>query len=259
MPRAVTVYGIGGDAVGEVVLPSVFEARVRPDLIKRAVLTIQSHGFQPQGRDPRAGKKTTAVSVGVGRGLSRVPRLKQSSRAAFASSVVGGLAAAAPDSEKVIRKKLNKKENRLAIISGVAATGDRNMISKRGHRIDAVKELPIILDDGIQGLQKTREVRDLFSKLGVWNDVVRTSDAKTRAGKGKMRNRRFKHRRGPLIVVAEDFGISEATGSLPGVEVVRASDLNVELLAPGAVPGRLTLWTRSALISLDTVFRVDRE
>ena len=120
--------------------------------------------------------------------------------------------------------------------------------------METVKALPLVVEDGVQSLQRTREVKELLMNLGVWPDILRASKKKIRAGKGKVRGRRVKRRKGPLIVVAEDLGISKASGNLPGVDVVEVKNLNAELLAPGTHPGRLTIWTRSALSMLDELF-----
>ena len=250
----VPVLGAENRPIDEVDMPRVFQTPYRPDVIKRAVIAQQSHGFQPQGRDPRAGKRTTAESWGVGRGLSRVPRLRGSSRAAFGVSTVGGHQAFPPRSEKVIRKEVNKKERRLAIKSGIAATADRETVASRGHAIGSVGTLPLIVEDDIQSISKTSEVRELFVSLGVWPDVERADRRKTRAGRGKTRGRRRKIGKGPLIVVADDLGIVKAAANLPGVDVVRVEDLNAEILAPGAHPGRLVVWTKSAFTSLDEIW-----
>jgi large subunit ribosomal protein L4e len=45
-----------------------------------------------------------------------------------------------------------------------------------------------------------------------------------------------------------------AVGNLLGVDVVTVEKLNVELLAPGTVPGRLTVWSSSAFEKLDALF-----
>nr|NIQ06333.1 50S ribosomal protein L4 [Candidatus Korarchaeota archaeon] len=42
--------------------------------------------------------------------------------------------------------------------------------------------------------------------------------------------------------------------NLPGVDIVKVNNLNVELLAPGTHPGRLTVWTSSALEKLNELF-----
>ena len=240
--------------VEEVELPKVFQTPYRPDVIRRAVIAQQSHGFQPQGRDPMAGKRTTAESMGVGLGIARVPRIKGGRRAAFGVSIVGGHQAFPPRAEKRIRKEINKKERRLAIRSGIAATAVRDIVAGRGHVIDYVGQLPLVVDDNIQLLSKTKEVRDLFVNLGVWPDVERAERRKIRAGRGKTRGRKRRVGKGPLIVVSEDLGIGKASANIPGVDVAEVSDLNGELLAPGGHPGRLVVWTRSAFTSLDEVW-----
>lgn len=251
---SVPVLNAENEKVDEVELPKIFETPYRPDIIKRAVIAQQSHGFQPQGRDPMAGKRTTAESWGVGRGLSRVPRLRESRRAAFGVSTVGGHQAFPPRSEKVIRKEINRKERRLAIRSSIAATANRDIVAGRGHIVDSVGQFPLIVDDDIQSLSRTREVREFFVKLGVWSDVERADRKKIRAGRGKTRGRKRKVGKGPLIVISEDLGIVKAASNLPGVEVVKVEDLNAELLAPGAHPGRFVIWTKLAFTSLDEVW-----
>jgi large subunit ribosomal protein L4e len=251
---SVPVVNAENERVEDVELPKVFETPYRPDVIKKAVIAQQSHGFQPQGRDPMAGKRTTAESWGVGRGMSRVPRLKGSSRAAFGVSIVGGHQAFPPRSEKVIRKEINKKERRLAIRSGIAATANRDVVGGRGHVIESVGQLPLTVEDSVQSISKTREVKELFVNLGVWPDVERADRKKIRAGRGKTRGRKRKVGKGPMIVVAEDLGIGKAAANLPGVDITRVEDLNADLLAPGAHPGRLVVWTKSALTSLDEVW-----
>jgi len=255
----VTVYGLDGKAVGRVRLPKVFQTPIRPDVIKRAVLAIQTHRLQPQGRDVMAGKRTSAESWGARHGVSRVPRVKGSrypkaGQGAFAPMTVGGRAAHPPKVEKVIRKEINKKERRLAIRSAIAATAVKELVAKRGHVVDEVKNFPLVVDDALEDLERTRDVREVFKNLGLWPDVERASERKVRAGKGKMRGRRLKKRKGPLIVVSKDGGIFKAARNLPGVDVVLVKDLNAELLAPGTHPGRLTVWTKSAFTALDELF-----
>ena len=250
----VPVFNLKNEKIDEVEVPKVFETPVRHDVIKRAVLALQSTRFQPQGRDPMAGKRTTAESMGTGHGTARVPRLRQGNRAAFGVSIVGGHQAFPPRSEKVIVKRINKKEKRFAIRSGIAATAVKKLVEHRNHKIAEVKHLPIVIDDDVENLTKTKEVEELFQSLGIWADVERADRKKTRAGKGKMRGRRKKIGKGPLIVVSQDNGISKASGNLPGVDIADVHSLNADLLAPGAHPGRLVVWGRSAFEKLDEVW-----
>jgi large subunit ribosomal protein L4e len=250
----VPVVNLQNENTGEVEVPKVFSTPVRHDVIKRAVIALQSTRFQPQGRDPMAGKRTTAESRGTGHGIARVPRLKGSSRAAFGVSIVGGHAAFPPLSEKIIVKRINKKEKRLAIRSGIAATAVKELVEKRGHKVQQLDQLPIVVSDELESLEKTRDVKDFLTSLELWSDVERADRRTVRAGRGKMRGRKHKKGKGPLIVVGEDNGIGFAARNLPGVEVSNVYGLNAELLAPGAHPGRLVIWTQSAIEQLDEVW-----
>jgi len=249
------IFDLRGKATGKVTLPSVFKTPIRPDVIKRALVAIQSHRFQPQGRDIFAGKRTTAESRGTGFGTSRVPRVKGGRGAALAPSTVGGRAAHPPVVEKKIRKEIPRKELRLALHSAIAATGSKETVVSRGHAVEDVPDFPLVVSDDIQHLKKTKEVMEAFVHLGIWPDLYRVKESqKVRAGKGKGRGRKMKHAVGPLLVINENEGIVEATRNILGVDTATVNNLNVEVLAPGTHPGRLTIWTSSALEKLDTLF-----
>lgn len=246
------VFDINGKPVGKIKLPPIFDTPIRPDVIKRAVLAIQSARLQPKGRDPMAGKRTTAESRGVGLGIARIPRTKGPfGRGAFAPGTVGGRLAHPPVPEKKIVKKIPKKEKILALFSAIAATASKEAVVSRGHDIEDVPQIPIVVVNEFESLKKTKEVEETLVKLGVLADLYRVRESiKIRAGKGKRRGRRIKHAVGPLIVVAEDKGVGEAARNIPGVDVVPVSSLNAEVLAPGTHPGRLTIWTAGAIEAL---------
>ncbi len=250
------IFDLKGEEVGKIRLPQIFKTPSRPDVIKRAVVAIQSHRFQPQGRDVFAGKRTTAESRGVGLGIARVPRLKErGQRAAFAPGTVGGRSAHPPVAEKKITKKIPKKEMRLALRSAVAATGSKEIVASRGHMVDDAPDFPLVVVDEIQSLKKTKDVEEALINLGVWPDIFRVKESrKVRAGKGKMRGRKMKQAIGPLLVITKNEGVAEAARNLPGIEVASVENLNAELLAPGTHPGRLTVWTSSAFEKVEKVF-----
>ena len=250
------IFDLEGKVVGKLRVPKVFKTSIRLDLIKRAVVAIQSNRFQPQGRDPLAGKRRSVESLGAGHGIARVPRLKAGGqRAVFAVGTVGGRSAHPPAAGKKIVKEIPKKEKRLALRSALAATASKEMVVSRGHIADEVRDLPLVVVDEIEGLKKTNEVEKALLKLGVWPDVYRVKESiKERAGKGKRRGRRMKRAVGPLLVIAENRGVAQAARNLPGVDVASVNNLNAELLAPGTHPGRLTIWSRSAFEKLDELF-----
>ena len=250
------VFDLKGEEVSKLNLPQIFNTSSRPDVIKRAVVAIQSHKYQPQGRDPMAGKKNTAESRGTGLGISRMPRLKsRGHRAAFAPGTVGGRSAHPPEAEKKIRKKIPKKEMHLALRSAIAATGSKETVASRGHMVEDVPDFPPVVVDEIQSLKRTKDMEEALMNLGVWPDIFRVKESrKVRAGKGKMRGRKMKQAVGPLLVITKNDGVAEAARNLPGIEVASVENLNAELLAPGTHPGRLTVWTSSAFEKLETVF-----
>ena len=250
------VFDLKGEEVTKRNLPQIFNTPNRPDVIKRAVVAIQSHRIQPQGRDPMAGKKNTAESRGTGLGISRMPRLKErGQRAAFAPGTVGGRSAHPPEAEKKIKKKIPRKENQLALRSAIAATGSRETVAARGHIVDDIPDFPLVVVDEIQSLKKTKDVEEAFMNLGVWPDIFRSKESrKVRAGKGKMRGRKMKQAVGPLLVITKNDGVAEAARNLPGIQIVAVENLNAEVLAPGTHAGRLTVWTNSAFEKLEQVF-----
>lgn len=254
--KTAKIFDLQGESAGNVKLPEVFSTPLRPDVIKRAVLAIQSSRLQPQGRDPMAGKRTTAESRGTGSATARVPRIKGGSgRAAFAPSTVKGRQPHPPRAEKKILKSIPKKEAKLALYSAIAATAQKETVASRGHSIEAVAEIPLVVDDAIESLTRAKEVEDALTKLGVIADVARVRESrKIRAGKGKHRGRKMKQAVGPLIVVVNNKGLADAASNVPGVEVATVTNLNTEMLAPGTHPGRLTLWTSGAIETLGKVY-----
>jgi large subunit ribosomal protein L4e len=252
----VPVFSLEGSPVGELELPEFFQEEYRPDLIRRAVLSSQTARLQPKGVDPMAGKRTSAETWGKGYGVARVRRVKgrgypAAGRGAFAPHTVGGRRAHPPKVEKVLKERINRKEKRLALRSAVAATARAELVRSRGHLTEGVPSLPLVVEDRLEELSETKRVKEVFQKLGLWKEVERVSSGiKIRAGRGKMRGRRYRSPVGPLVVVSKDRGIKKGAGNLPGVKVVEARNLGVEDLAPGGMPARLTVWTPSALQEL---------
>jgi large subunit ribosomal protein L4e len=254
--KTAEIFDLQGKATGKVSLPDIFSTPLRPDVIKRAVLAIQSGRIQPQGRDPMAGKKTTAESRGTGSATARVPRQKGGAgKAAFAPSTVKGRQPHPPRAEKIIVKNIPKKEAKLALISAIAATAQKETVASRGHKIDNVVALPLVVDNALEALTKAKEVEDAFASLGIAQDITRVRDSRNiRAGKGKHRGRKMKQAVGPLVVVADGKAFANAASNVPGVEVTTVTNLKTEMLAPGTHPGRLTIWTNGAIEKLNTLY-----
>ncbi len=255
-PAVVPVYSKSGEKADEVRLPRVFGLPVRVDLIRRAFFSEFTARLQPKGRDPLAGKRTTARSFGVGLGIARVPRIPGLGRAAFINSAVGGHLAHPPRPEKRIHEEINKKEKKLATASALAATSIKDFVLRRGHVFSA-EHVPVILVDEVeQSITKAREARELLEKLGLWSDIERAKErTRIRAGKGKRRGRRYVTPKSILFILSNHKSpFAQIVKSFPGVDVAEPWSVNVLQLAPGAVPGRLTVITRTALEELSKRF-----
>jgi large subunit ribosomal protein L4e len=242
------VKSLDGGVTKSIDLPEMFSEEYRPDLIKKAVMALQSTRRQPHGSYPFAGICSSAVGWGSGRGSSHVPRLKNGSRAAKVPQAKGGREAHPPKVEKVLIKEINQKEKQKAFRSAVAASVNEELIKGRGHLYEGA--VPVILEDKFEAISLTKDVITALTTAGVYNDIERAKESKkVRAGRGKMRGRRFKQRKSLLIVTAEKPLL--AARNLAGVDVVTVDSLNVEHLAPGMLAGRLTVWTESALVRLE--------
>ena len=256
-----TIYTNKGEKGKQIDLPKQFSEEVRVDLIKKAVLVIQANKRQSYGAMDRAGKQHSAklsrrrrdFKGSYGRGISRVPRKTMLRRGtqfiwtgAFAPGTVGGRRAHPPKAEKDFSLKINRKEKRKAIRSAISATLDKELLKKKGF--SCLDNIPLIIEK-LEDLKKTKDVKILLEKLGLKKDIQRVTRT-VRAGKGKARGRKYKVKKGPLIVLTKQ---NKALSSLLGFDVCLVDKLNAEFLAPGAEPGRLAIW------SLDAINKLEKE
>jgi len=153
-------------------------------------------------------------------------------------------------------RKVNIKQKRHAVASALAASAITPLVLARGHRINAIPNLPLVLDDKVEGIEKTKDVVALLKRFGAYEDVERVIDSKSiRPGKGKLRNRRYRLKRGPLFIYHnENVTLLKAVRNIPGVEISNVHRLNLRQLAPGGHLGRFIIWTESAFKALDKIF-----
>ena len=249
-----TSYTTTGTKDAEVELPIIFSTPYRKELIHKAFTNLTSHKFQKQGRKPMAGMDVVADSNDppTGQGVSRVARMQgggggRQGQGAEVASTRGGRQAHPPIVEKVIYKKLNKKENRLALCSAIAATASKDLVELRGHKIEGIESFPIVISDDIESVSKTSEIRKIMDSLKLSQDVERLNARKPRSGQSRLRGRTKKVGKSVLFVTADSSNLSKAIGALPGVEVKSVKELSVLDLAPGSDPIRLTVYSKSAI------------
>ncbi|MCD6483327.1 MAG: 50S ribosomal protein L4 [Candidatus Aenigmarchaeota archaeon] len=268
----IDVLNLKGKSVKKIEIPkSILEFPVREDLILRDFLSIQSKKRQPYGNDPWAGLRTSAHYHGLrhpyrvnvtqmGTGMARHQRIHGKTAphmiftARVAPNVRKGHRVHGPKAEKVWEQKINRKEKKLAILSAIAASFLKDFVSKRGHEIDELKVFPIVVTDEIESIKKAKELKEFLKSIGLEKELERIHKRKVRAGKGKMRGRRYKKKKGPLIIVTKNDGVLKAARNL-NIDVCLVDNLNTELLAPGAQPGRLTIWSENALKKITGKFK----
>ena len=250
----ITTYTTTGTKDGEMELPIIFSTPFRRELIHKAWINLTSHKFQPQGRHPSAGQDVVADSNDppTGQGVSRVARAQgggggRQGQGAEVASTRGGRQAHPPIVGKVIYKKLNKKENKLALCSAIAATSSKTIIESRGHKIEGIESFPIIVSDYIESISKSNEIVKVLESLKLTQDTDRLESRKSRSGQSRLRGRSKKVGKSVLFVTKDDKEVTKAIGALPGVEVKSVKDLSVLDLAPGSHPIRLTVYSKSAI------------
>eukprot|EP00922_Rhytidocystis_sp_ex-Travisia-forbesii_P057414 GHVS01085036.1.p1 GENE.GHVS01085036.1~~GHVS01085036.1.p1 ORF type:complete len:417 (+),score=65.07 GHVS01085036.1:186-1436(+) len=241
-----------GKIVSSILMPNAFIAPIRPDLVRYIHTNMAKNKRQPFGVALNAGYQTSAESWGTGRAVSRIPRVPgggthRAGQAAFGNMCRGGGMFAPNKTWRRWHRKINTTEKRHAVVSAIAATGIPALVMARGHRVDQVPELPLVVSDEMQSISRTKKAQQVLKVLGCEEDLDKVVDSRQlRAGRGKMRNRRYTMRRGPLIIYNEDSGVSKGFRNIPGVELCHVSRLNLLNLAPGGTLGRLTVWSASA-------------
>ncbi len=259
----VDVYSLDGKVSGKVALPSAFSKGFRPEIVRRAILSEQSQEYQPQGHSVMAGFNTTAVYVGKysgyrrGRhmGMSIRPRQKLGGGAMGdvrrVPSSVKGHRAHPHKIEKRITEQINRKEYLLAIESAISGAASAELVLKK-HVLDK-KVFPLVVDDGIEKVSKSKELTKVLGALGVSKDLEKSHKPRLRKGTARLSSKR--HFRNSVLIVAKDASsIGRAGRNIAGVDVCAIDSLTVSKLAPGAIP-RLMLWSKSAVEGVESALK----
>jgi large subunit ribosomal protein L4e len=247
------VMSIDGSSEQTIPLPQVFQTPFRPEVIHRVYVNLLSHRYQRQGRYPAAGEIVSAESRNTGLGIARLARIRgqgfsRSGQAAGVASVRAGRVAHPPESWKLIRKKINKKERRLGLSSAIAATARKDLIQRRGHIIEGISSFPIICSDDIESITKTHELLKTLVAFGLANDLSRARrPKKRRKSTAHKESGTFHAAKSALIIVKKGAKVVRLSKSIPGVDVRTTDSVSVLDLAPGSKPIRLTIFSRGSL------------
>jgi len=261
----VTVQPVDGAKADSVSLPAVLIAPIRPDIVHTVHSNMAKNKRQPYSVKWDAGHQHSAESWGTGRAVSRIPRISgggthRAGQAAFGNMCRKGRMFAPTKIWRKWHRRINTNQKRYAVVSALAASALPSLVMARGHRISEIPEVPLVVSDNIQEIKKTSKAVEVLVGLNAYADVEKVIQSKKlHSGVGKMRNRRYVQRRGPLIVFDQDEGITQAFRNLPGVELVHVDRLNLLQLAPGGHLGRFVIWTHAAFIKLDSIFGTERK
>merc|ERR1719150_878663 len=261
----VSVYDAESDKIdGSSNMPAVFSAPIRDDLVSFCHSNMALNRRQAHAVYHLAGHEHSAESWGTGRAVARIPRISgsgthRSGQGAFGNMCRKGRMFAPLKIWRKWQRKVNTNQKRNAVASALAAAACGPLVMARGHKIDDVPELPLVVDS--LNKEKTASLLKSLDNLGCAGDLARVNSSKnTRAGQGKLRNSRFTLRKGPLIIYGdENSQVKQSARNLPGVDTCHVSRLNLLQLAPGGHLGRLVIFTKDAFDSLDNVFGTYRE
>jgi large subunit ribosomal protein L4e len=249
------------EVTGKVSLPSVCTVPVRIDIVQFVHDQISKNIRQAHGVNVDAGMQHSAESWGTGRAVARIPRVggsgtNRSGQGAFGNMCRKGRMFSPLKTWRRWHRKVNLKQKRHAVASALAASAIAPLVMARGHKISNVHNIPCVVDDKIEGFEKTKDVIAFLKKIGAWEDVERVADGKSvRPGVGKLRSKRFKNKRGPLFIYSnENVKLVHAARNVPGVDICNVSRLNLKQLAPGGHLGRFIIWTESAFKALNKIF-----
>ncbi|KAG7523239.1 60S ribosomal protein L4 [Solea senegalensis] len=244
----ISVYSEKGESSGKnVVMPAVFKAPIRPDVVNFVHTNMRKNSRQPYAVSELAGHQTSAESWGTGRAVARIPRVRgggthRSGQGAFGNMCRGGRMFAPTKTWRRWHRRINTTQKRYAICSALAASALPALVMSKGHRIEEIPEVPLVVEDKVEHYKKTKEAVLLLKKLKAWNDIKKVyASQRMRAGKGKMRNRRRIQRKGPCITLQN------------------VNKLNLLRLAPGGHIGRFLIWTESAFRKLDELYGTGRK
>ncbi|MCP3682071.1 MAG: 50S ribosomal protein L4 [bacterium] len=245
--------------VAEVPLPAVFTAPIRSDIVHFVHYNLNKNRRQPYAVNKDAGMMYNAESWGTGRAVARVPRVggsgtHRSGQAAFANICRGGRMFNPTTIWRRWHRKVNLTQRRHAVASAVAASAIPSLVLARGHRVNQVPELPLVVDK--LNIEKTTNLIKTLNKFGLEDEMNKVKTTrKIRVGQGKYRNRRYVLRKGPLIVYDSDnYLLAQSARNIPGVEICHVERLNILQLAPGGHMGRFIIWTQKAFETLNRLF-----
>jgi len=248
-----------GESTSTVTMPGVFTVPIRNDLVHFVHSNLAKNRRQGHAVYFLSGAEHSAESWGTGRAVARIPRISGSGTHRSGQATFGNMCRKARMFAplKIWRKwhaKANITQRRHAVASALAASACVPLVQARGHRVDNVPELPLVLND--LNAKTTKGLLGVLNNYGVGDDLAKVrASKKIRSGTGKYRNSRYVMRKGPLIIYGDESAeVKQLARNLPGVDTCHVGRLNVLQLAPGGHLGRFLIFTKDGFKGLNNVF-----
>jgi len=241
-------------------MPIVLCSPLRPDIVRSVYTNMSKNKRQAYALSPKAGYHTAAESWGTGRAVARIPRVPgggthRAGQAAFGNMCRGGGMFAPTKVWRRWHRRVNVTLKRHAVAVALASSTLPPLVMARGHKLDEVAELPLVVTDDAEKITKTKDAVKLLHGLGCQDDLDHVSASrKARGGVAKLRNRKYTMRRGPIVIYNKDDGIVRAFRNIPGVETACVDRLNLLKLAPGGSFGRFVIFTEGAFKKLNEIY-----
>jgi large subunit ribosomal protein L4e len=179
----VSVYAASEDkVVGSSSLPAVFSAPIRHDIVQFVHKEMAKNQRQAYAVNRLSGMKHSAVSWGTGRAVARIPRVKGSGTSAAAAGAFGnqcrnGRMFAPTKTYRRWHRRINLHQKRFAVVSALAASALPALLLARGHKIENIAEVPLVVEDSIQQYTKTKEAVAFLEAVRAIDDINRVKSA----------------------------------------------------------------------------------
>lgn len=262
---AITVFDLSGKKTSQIQAPAVFSAPIRNDIVQSVHKNMSKNRRQAYAVKYEAGMQHSAVSWGVGRALSRIPRVSgggtsRSGQGAFGNMCRKGRMYSPTKIWRRWHRKTQVNQKRYATVSAIAASTVPSLVMARGHNIGKLRECPVVVDTAVESIKKTKDALKMFKAIGAGADIARClTSRKVREGKSAQRGRTMSSRLGPLVVYKKDSGITRACRNIPGVQTINVHKLNLLQLAPSGQLGRFIVWTKDAVEMLNALYGTTTE
>jgi large subunit ribosomal protein L4e len=140
-------------------LPAVFTAPIRRDVVHFVHTNVRKNARQAYAVAYASGEQTSAMSWGTGRAVARIPRVagsgtSRSGQGAFGNMCRKGRMYAPTKIWRRWHRHVNVGQRRFAVVSALAASAVPALVQARGHRIDGLEEVPLVVSTALAAAAK---------------------------------------------------------------------------------------------------------